>query len=93
MDENYYASICYNGVHGGAIKLTDEYMLFRCKKITISEELKKLTIPYENIADISYKIVLLFPVVKIELINRNTYNFIIFNYRHFIKTIKVFIKN
>ena len=32
---NLYASIICEGIHGGAIKMFDDYFLFRAQKITI----------------------------------------------------------
>jgi uncharacterized protein YicC (UPF0701 family) len=90
MEENYYASVCYYGVQGGAIRLTDEYFLFRCQKASVEDEFKRIEIPYTNMKRILYKTKLfIFPrIVTIEQYKGKTYKFLVFNAERFINTMK-----
>lgn len=89
MQENYYASICHYGVQGGAVRLTDEFFLFKCQKASIEDEFKRIEIPYANIKKILYKTkFFIFPIVTIEQYKGETYKFLIFNAERFINTMK-----
>lgn len=89
MEENYCASICYQGVQGGAVRLTDKFFLFRCQKLSIPDELKRVEIQYSDIKKILYKRkLLIFPIIVIELYEGKTYKFILFNIKKFVRTIK-----
>ena len=79
MNKKFIASIVAGGILGGAIVLRDEEFCFFCDKITIADEYKRLRIPYDEIASVSVKRVLLFPVSK----NDRTYKFVIFNKKAF----------
>lgn len=84
MKKSFYASACIQGIHGGAIKLTDDAFYFVCQKITIPNDYKMLKIPYENIELISYHMfALIFPIVKIKVKTGKKYKFVIFNKRKF----------
>lgn len=52
---NFYASILANGIHGGAVRITDEEFIFRCQKVSIQNEYKNLKINYDNILSINKK--------------------------------------
>lgn len=89
MKENYYASVCHHGMQGGAIRLTEEFFLFRCQKVSIENEFKRIEIRYSNIEKISYKRkFFVFPVVAIEQCEGKIYKFVIFNIQKFIKNMK-----
>ena len=89
MEENYYASVCHYGVQGGAVRLTDEFFLFRCQKVSIEEEFKRLEIPYSNIKRIICKTkFFIFPIITIEQHKGKTYKFLIFNVERFTRTMK-----
>ncbi len=86
MKENFYASVCHKGVHGGAVKLADDAFIFCCQKLTIPNEFKEIKISYSSIKKITRKSVLLiFPIIKIELTEGKTYKFLIFNVNRFLK--------
>lgn len=93
MKESFYASICANGLHGGAAYLVDKGFLFRCQKSTIDYEYKKLFIPYQNIESVFVgKRILFIPTTIIRTIEGNTYRFLIFNRKKFIERIENHIK-
>lgn len=83
-NKKFIASIVAGGILGGAIVLRDEEFCFFCDKITIADEYKRLRIPYDEIASVSVKRVLLFPVAKIVSKNDRTYKFVIFNKKAFL---------
>jgi hypothetical protein len=88
MKHNFYASVCHQGVHGGAIKLTDDYFIFGTKKETIDIEFKILKIDYNSIENIKYSYALFFSIAEISLLGGRTYKFLIFNIRRFKRLIK-----
>ena len=92
MKISFYASACVDGLHGGAVYLTDGEFCFRCQKLTIDEEYKNLRIPYENIVSVSKgKRAMLFPTTVIKTKSGNTYRFLIFNRKKFIMHISGFM--
>ncbi|MDR0958153.1 MAG: hypothetical protein LBM16_02970 [Clostridiales bacterium] len=88
MKPNFYASVCHYGVHGGAVKLTDDYFMFGTQKIIIKAEFRRLKIAYNSIKNIEYWYALFFPIVKISLLDGRKYNFIIFNIKRFQRLIE-----
>lgn len=89
MKESFYASACINGLQGGAAYLVDNGFYFRCQKVTIADEYKNLRIPYENIKLVSVgKRVLFIPTTVIETSDGETYRFLIFNRKKFMRCIK-----
>lgn len=38
---NFYSSVIYQGVHGGALKVDDKGLTFRAQKVTLPEILRK----------------------------------------------------
>lgn len=93
MKKSFYASVCADGLHGGAVYLLDDGFCFRCQKITIAEEYKNLMIPYQNIKSISKgKRIFFIPTTIIETIGGIKYRFLIFNRKRFIeKTEKLYM--
>ena len=92
MKEFFCASICVHGVQGGAVYLDDTGFLFRCDKLTIEPAYKNLHIPYENIKSVSEgKRVLLLPTTVIQTKDGETYRFLIFRRKRFIRCIEPYL--
>lgn len=84
MKKSFYASACIEGLHGGAVYLSDDGFCFRCQKITIAEEYKNLRIPYADIRAVNTgKRILFIPTTVIETIDGRGYRFLIFNRKKF----------
>lgn len=78
--KNYYiASICRNGILGGAIIADDGGISYKTGKLTVPPELRNLRMEYRDIRDFSKKWVLCFPVFTIDMKDGETYKFIIFS--------------
>ena len=78
--KNYYiASICRNGILGGAIIADDGGISYKTGKLTVPPELRNLRMEYRDIRDFSKKWVLCFPVFTIAMKDGETYKFIIFS--------------
>ncbi len=89
MEENYCASICYQGIQGGAIKLTKEYFIFRSQKLTMPEELKNIKIPYSDIKGLScIREFFVFPIIRLDLSNGGAYSFWVLNRKRFIGSLQ-----
>lgn len=89
MKKAYYASVCSNGAHGGALYTDENGVLFRCQKLTVDEKFKRLSFGYNEIKKLEKKRSLaVFPAVTITLANNESYKFIVFNRKRFINTIK-----
>lgn len=92
MKESFYASICADGLNGGAAYLDDEGFLFRCQKLTIEKEYRNLRILYKDVKSVrAGKRILFFPTTIIETDKGKSYCFLIFNRKKFMKCIVKFV--
>lgn len=88
MKKAFYASICSNGAHGGALYTDKNGVLFRCQKLTVDSTLKNLSFCYEQIEKCEKKrSLVVFPAVTITLSDKSRYKFIIFNRKKFLDEI------
>lgn len=86
MKESFYASLCANGLHGGAVYLLDDGFCFRCQKATIEDIYKNLWIPYDKIQSVrAGKRMLFIPTTVITTRDGWTCRFLIFNRKRFMK--------
>ncbi|MBR4446202.1 MAG: hypothetical protein IKS37_09960 [Solobacterium sp.] len=83
MKQYFSASLCEEGILGGAIIADDIGITYRTNKITIPDRLKKIEMHYEDIAVMVQKYVLCFPAVTITLRNGEMHTFIVFRRRTF----------
>ena len=87
MDEVFIASLCKNGILGGALYVDKNYIIYRTNKITVPEKYRNLKMPIKDIVEISCGRILFFPTVTISLKHDYKYKFIIFNRKKFISSI------
>lgn len=55
MKKVFAASLCQNGLHGGGIYLRDGKMTYQTGKVSLSNELRKIEMPFSEIAEIRKK--------------------------------------
>ena len=79
MKDYFIASICRNGILGGAVVADDKGISYKTGKLTVPSELRDLRMEYRDIRDYSEKWVLCFPIFTIAMKNGETYKFIIFS--------------
>ena len=87
MKKMFICSIIHNGILGGALYLDDQSLTFRTGKLTVDKKLKNLSLPIQEINEISWKWVIL-PIATIHMKNGETYKFIIFSKNHFDESFK-----
>lgn len=93
MKELYIVSLCYNGILGGVIYLTEGCAVYRTGKLTIPEKYRNLKMPYSEITDIQTGSLLLLPTVSISLNDFETYKFVVFARKKFIERLSELVKN
>ncbi len=84
MNMPFACSIIYGGILGGWIYIGGDGLNYRTGKVTVSENIRNLKIPYDDIKEITWKTVL-FPVATVSLKNNEDYRFLIFNKKRFEK--------
>lgn len=90
---SFYASLCENGVHGGAAYLDEEGFCFKCRKSTVEKEYKDLKIPYGEIKSVCSGKRIIIPTTVIETASGRKYRFLIFNVKKFKENIEKKIVN
>ncbi len=80
----FCCSLCYEGLRGGAIAVTDKGVVYRNDSLTIPERFKKLTVPFENIERAEKSPAAFFPAVTLILKNDERIKFVIFNRKGFL---------
>lgn len=83
--KNYFiCSLCHNGVLGGGL-IVDEHMLnYKTGKVTVESKYRDLVLNRDDILSVSWKWVI-FPKATFEMKSGETYSFLIFNKRRFMK--------
>ncbi len=79
---------CKEGVLGGGLYVDSKKLKYRTGKVTVSPKIKNLEIPLANILEVTKGWSLCFPTVTIKMSNGESYKFIIFARKRFLRTIK-----
>lgn len=88
MRTSFYASYCWYGLQGGALKADDRGLIFRMQKLTVPEHLKKILMPYEEIALVKCCREGLFPAVELYLGDGSTHRIVVFGRRRLISLLR-----
>lgn len=83
MRQCFYASLCHQGLRGGAIFVDDNSITYQNQTLTIPEAYKNIEIPFQEIRKIEKGRVLLLPAVTVCLHDRK-YRFVIFGRKKFL---------
>lgn len=89
MKKYFMVSLCVDGgIIGGGLVANDEQLIYRTNKLTVAKKYRNLEINYQNIESYSSKWFLFFPLVNLEMKNKEIYKFIIFNKKRLIKILE-----
>lgn len=87
MKKVFICSIIHNGILGGALYLDAQSLTFKTGKLTVDKRLRNLSLPIQDINEISWKWVIL-PIATVNMKNGESYKFIIFNKNSFDESFK-----
>jgi len=82
--KTFVCSLCHNGILGGGLYLDSQSLTYKTNKLTVDRKYRNLVLPLQEIKDISWKWIL-FPIATVNMKNTETYIFMIFNIKRFIK--------
>lgn len=88
MKKLFRASLCYQGLRGGAISVDAEAVAYRNQTLTLPEKYKNIVMPIEEIVRVEKGFAAFFPTVTIYLKNDRQYRFVIFSRNKFIQCLK-----
>ncbi len=76
MKNIYNVSLCKNGILGGLLYVKEEDMVYCTNKLTVSEKLRRLHMPYHEIQRVEKAP---FHTVKVFLKNGESYRLLVFS--------------
>lgn len=79
MKNVYWASLCYEGAHGGGLYLMDDHLLFRTNKLQLPDNMKTIRVPFADMSQIGKgRTLYIFPAIFITLRSGARLKFIVF---------------
>lgn len=84
MNRYFIASLCKNGILGGAIVADDEAITYKTNKLTVPVELRNIKMRYRDIKNTEAGWLFVFPTVSVEMKNGAVHKFVIFGRKGFI---------
>ena len=84
MNKYFIASLCKNGILGGAIVADDEAITYKTNKLTVPVELRNIKMRYRDIKNTEAGWLFIFPTVLVEMKNGAVHKFVIFGRKGFI---------
>ena len=84
MKKYFIASLCKNGIIGGAIIADEESITYKTNKLTVPVEVRKLKMRYCDIKGTEAGWLFVFPTVSVEMKNGAVHKFVIFRRKRFI---------
>ena len=84
MNKYFIASLCKNGILGGAIVADDEAITYKTNKLTVPVELRNIKMRYRDIKNTEAGWLFVFPTVSVEMKNGAVHKFVIFGRKGFI---------
>ena len=73
MKKMFVASLCKNGILGGALYVDFASVTYRTGKLTVPDRLRNLVMPFSEIDSVSDSRMLGLPTITIHLKNREEY--------------------
>ena len=80
----FVCSLCHNGILGGGLYIDRQSLTYKTNKLTVDKKYRNLILPLQEIENISWSRTI-FPIATVYMKSRESYQFIIFNKRRFIK--------
>lgn len=94
MKKVYWASLCYEGAHGGGLYLLQDRLIFKTNKVQLPDSVKNINIPYSQIHHVSkVRVLLLFPAIEIVLQSHIKYKFIVFFQNNIVNNLNAVLSN
>ena len=84
MKKAFICSLCRNGILGGTLYLDEKSVTYKTNKLTVDKAYRNLVLPHEEIAELTWKWILL-PIATFHMKNGQKYKILIFNKRRFEK--------
>ena len=84
MNKYFIASLCKNGILGGAIVADDEAITYKTNKLTVPVELRNIKMRYRDIKNTEAGWLFVFPTVSVEMKNGAVHKYVIFGRKGFI---------
>ncbi|WP_209343521.1 hypothetical protein [Flavonifractor sp. AGMB03687] len=84
MKDAFMASLFHKGVHGGALYLQRDNVLYRTNKSLLEAEYRSLELPYHRIETVKTGWALCFPTVTFSMKNGVSYRFLVFRRKTFL---------
>ncbi|MCI7472442.1 MAG: hypothetical protein MSB10_02040 [Clostridiales bacterium] len=84
MKDAFMASLFHRGVHGGALYLQRDNVLYRTSKSLLEAEYRSLELPYHRIESVKTGRALCFPTVTFSMKNGASYRFLVFHHKTFL---------
>lgn len=88
MQKVFLASLCREGIRGGAVIINEKAVIYKTKNLTISDQYKNITMPLGEIEKVGKGYAFVFPAVTIELKSQQKYKFVIVNRRRFLQELQ-----
>lgn len=88
MDKTYIASLCKNGLLGGGLFLDDERVTYRTGKVSVSSEIRNLSLPFCRIKRVEKSRALFLPTVTIAMQDGREWKFLVFGRKGFLDNLK-----
>lgn len=88
MDKTYIASLCWQGLLGGALFLVDERVTYRTGKLQVPPEIRNLALPFCRIKNVEKSKALFLPTVTIQMSDGNAWKFLVFGWNSFLSNLK-----
>lgn len=84
MKEAFFCSLFHQGLLGGGLYVTEDAVIYRTGKLTVSARLRDLTLPLARIQEVRWKGL----VATLHLADGETWRFLIFNRPRFARVLK-----
>ncbi len=87
MKKLFLVSLCKNGILGGNIVADDEKITYHTGKLTVPEAYRNLEMRYNAITSVKKDGWLLFPTVTLQFKTGESYKFLVFARKRFLRTL------
>ena len=84
MCDIYAASLCRQGILGGAVCLKADRIIYKTNKVSAAPQYRRVEMKYSDIDGIDKGRQFLFPTVTVKKKNGNNYKFVMFNRKQFL---------
>lgn len=90
MNDIYAASLCCQGILGGAVCLKEDRIIYKTNKLSAAPQYRRVEMKFSDIDGINSGRLFLFPTIKVKKKNGNSYKFVVFNRKKFLNRYKAF---